>query len=99
MRVSIYGCGKDNEPFREDARMRLANAHSAVLSISADVELGQKLVVFMPSTEEDEKCEVAFIADKSAGKRLVGVIFDRPAWEFLSISTPASGIKRKAMTR
>lgn len=76
--VLVYGCGRDNEPFSEEASMRMMNSSGAVVWIQSPVEPGQKLVVFSTDSEEDRKCRVSYVADESAaGKRMVGVVFTR----------------------
>lgn len=89
--VFVYGRHRDKEPFREETEMLLINVHRAVLSLSTGVEPGQKLVVFSPETEEDQKCRVAFVTEKQAGKSMIGVRFSRPAWEFWSLALTHTG--------
>jgi hypothetical protein len=89
--VFVYGRQKDKEPFREQTEMLLVNVHGALLSLTAGVEPGQKLVVFSPETEEDQKCRVAFVSEAQAGKSMIGIRFSRPAWEFWSLAVPHAG--------
>jgi hypothetical protein len=84
--VLVYGRQKDHEPFREETDMLLVDVHGALLRLSTGVEPGQKLVVISPATEEDQRCRVAFVSEKQAGRSVIGVRFARPAWEFWSLA-------------
>jgi hypothetical protein len=89
--VLVYGCGRDNEPFSEEASIRMMNSSGAVVWIQSPVEPGQKLVVFGSDSEDGRKCRVSYVADESAaGKRMVGVVFTRAETRPLAVR-PATG--------
>jgi hypothetical protein len=98
--VLVYGCGRDNQPFNEEGSMRVVNASGAVVWTAARVEPGQKLLVMSPDSDEDRKCQVAYVAEEFAGQRMVGVIFTRPVpvpCEPASKPAPIHGLPRKAL--
>ena len=92
VQVIVYGYNKDKEPFQEETAMHLMGVSSAMLSLATFVEPGQELMLLSPETEEDQRCRVAFITEQHAGRSILGVRFDRPAWEFRSIAVPPNEV-------
>lgn len=82
LRVLVYGRGQNEEPFHEETSLRMGSAYAGVITLTRSVEVGQKLVLIRPGTEEDQPCRVALVGEQRAGQILVGVRFHRPAWEF-----------------
>ncbi len=86
--VLVYGYQADKELFQEETGARLVGANSAVLSLTATVELGQTLMLLSQASDEEQPCEVATVTREN-GKSIVEVRFSRAAWEFWSMPNPA----------
>ena len=89
--VLVYGRRGDEEPFQEEADVRLLSLHEGVIILATTVEPGQQLALINAGTEEDQRCRVAFVSEGRFGRRLVGVQFRQPAWEFWRIATSPPG--------
>jgi hypothetical protein len=88
--VLVYGYGVDEEPFREEATVRLVSMQSAVLSLAAKVEPGQKLLLLDPTSDEEQRCRVAFVNEQPGGGNIVGIQFRWSVWEFWSTAKSSS---------
>jgi hypothetical protein len=75
--VLVYGRGKDEEPFREETNVRLLNVNAGLVSLTANVEPGQQLILINLATEKDQSCHVAFVAEKCRGRSVIGVRFNQ----------------------
>ncbi len=80
--VHVYGRTPDNSPFRDKTRTLTVDAHGARLSLSADVEPGQSLLLVHSFTQEERECRVVHVGPKRNGRRKVGIEFARPGDNF-----------------
>lgn len=89
--VLVYGHEKNQEPFQEKANVRLVSMHSAELNLTAKVRSGEKLVLLDPASEEEQRCQVVSVSERSSGRTIVRVRFRQPVWEFWSASKFSGG--------
>jgi|SRR5580704_97258 hypothetical protein len=89
--VLVYGHEKNKEPFQEKANVRLESMHSAELNLTAKVRPGEKLVLLDPASEEEQRCQVVSVTERSGGRTIVRVRFRQPVWEFWSASKFSGG--------
>lgn len=89
--VLVYGHEKNKEPFQERASVRLVSMHSAELKLSAEVRRGEKLVLLDPAGEEEQRCQVVSVSERSSGGTIVRVRFRQPVWEFWSAAKFSNG--------
>jgi hypothetical protein len=89
--VLVYGHEKNKESFQERANVRLMSMHSAELDLTAQVQPGQKLVLLEPMSEEEQRCQVVSVSERSRGGTIVRVRFRQPVWEFWSASKFSNG--------
>jgi hypothetical protein len=89
--VLVYGHEKNKEPFQERASVRLVSMHSAELNLTAGVRRGEKLVLLDPASEEEQRCQVVSVSERSSGETIVRVRFRQPVWEFWSAAKFSNG--------
>lgn len=95
--VRVYGVSPNREPFREETHTLLLNAHGAMITLAAEVELGQSIVVLNRATSRQEECRVAYVGPRAVGKARVGFAFQRPAVSFWEILFPPLEAKPLAL--
>jgi hypothetical protein len=86
--VLVYGRRKDEEPFQEEANVRLLNLRGGLITLATSVEPGQHLILINLATEEDQRCRVAFVGEQHLGRNMIGLQFSRLAQEFWQIDDP-----------
>lgn len=89
--VLVYGHEKNKAPFQEQASVRLVSMHRAELNLTAEVRRGEKLVLLDPASEEEQRCQVVSVGERSSGETIVRVRFRRPVWEFWSATKFSGG--------
>jgi hypothetical protein len=89
--VLVYGYGTNKESFQERANVRLLSTNSAELSLTAQVQPGQKLVLLDPMSEEEQRCSVVSVTGRSGGSSIVRLRFRQPVWDFWSASKFSNG--------
>ena len=92
--VLVYGHTKDSEPFWEEPDTRVLNAHGALITLAADVRVGQKLILTNIATREEQECRVVHLGEKYGHKTEVGIEFVRAAPKFWAITFPPNDWRR-----
>ena len=89
-RVTLIVCGQSTErgPFREETVALSINSHGALLALSADVALGQKVVLMNPQTWNETEARVSRLAALHDQWTAVAVEFTQPASQFWPIGYP-----------
>ena len=89
-RVTLMVCGQSTErgPFREETVALSINSHGALLALSADVALGQKVVLMNPQTCNETEARVSRLAALHDQWTAVAVEFTQPATQFWPIGAP-----------
>jgi hypothetical protein len=85
--VLVYGRRKDEEPFQEETNVRLLNLRGGLITLTTSVEPGQQLILMNATTDEDQRCRVAFVGGQHLGRSMVGIQFSPHAREFWHIAT------------
>jgi hypothetical protein len=90
LRVTVMVCGQSTErgPFREETVILSINSHGALLALSADVALGQKVVLMNPQTWNETEARVSRLAALRDQWTAVAVEFTQPATQFWPIGYP-----------
>jgi hypothetical protein len=88
--VPILVRGKDakTQEFSEETRTLVVNAHGALISLSAQVVVNQKLFVSNNATHQTQECRVVYFGNPQAGKAQMGVEFLNPSPSFWQIDFP-----------
>ena len=86
--IEVSGNDKENQPFIEETRTLVVNAHGALISLAAKVVAGQHITVSNRATRHTEQCRVVYLGNPSAGKIQMGVEFEAPSPAFWQIDFP-----------
>jgi hypothetical protein len=81
MRLVVIGNRGDHEEFEEKTYAISANAHGALIGLSADVHVGQTLFLMEPRTRRRLESRVVHVHVPDGGRAQVGVEFVEPAPE------------------
>ena len=89
-RVTLMVCGQSTGkgPFKEETVTISINSHGALLALSANVALGEKLLVMNPQTWDEVEARVSRLATLDSKLTEVAVEFVHPAPEFWPIGAP-----------
>lgn len=89
-RVPLMVCGQSTGkgPFKEETVTLSINSHGALLALSANVALGQKLLLINPQTWEEREARVSRVAELHGQRTQVAVEFAQSAPEFWPIGAP-----------
>ena len=84
LRVTVVVCGQSTErgPFREETVILSLNSHGALLALSADVALGQKVMLMNPQTWNETEARVSRLAALHSQWTAVAVEFSQAATQF-----------------
>lgn len=82
MPVVVHGRSQDETPFVDPTRAVVLNAHGCLITLSAPVRLGQKLVLRNVANREEQHCRVVFLGEKQGGRTEVGLCFKSAAPRF-----------------
>lgn len=88
--VPIHVTGKDrkDQPFEEDTRTLVVNAHGGLISLAAAVAKGQMITISNHATEQSQECRVVYLGSASGGKTQMGIEFVKPSPTFWQIDFP-----------
>lgn len=86
--VLVEGNLKDGQWFCEETKTLVVNAHGALITLGAAVEVGQKLALKNRKSKEGQACRVVHLGTALMEKTQVAVEFAQPAPEFWHIAFP-----------
>jgi hypothetical protein len=85
-RVALMVCGQSGSgPFKEETVTISINSHGALLALSTNVALGQKLLLVNPQTWNEVEARVSRLAALEGKWTEVAVEFAQPAPQFWPI--------------
>ena len=88
MPLLVIARGQGNEHVSENTYTSSVNAHGALIYLSFQVEVGQKLIIKNAETEEEQFVRVVRTNPAPEGRTEVGIEFLRPAPKFWRIAFP-----------
>lgn len=94
--VHVYGRTPNNFPFRDQTCTLTIDAHGARVSLAADVEPGQSVLLVHSLTQEERECRVVHVGPKRNGRRKVGLEFRNPPEDFWHVFQPVVVAKPQA---
>ena len=74
--------------FTEETRTLVVNAHGALISLKANVAVGEIVTILHKASGQFRKCRMIYIGSVQAGKSQVGVEFIQPCPDFWQIDFP-----------
>jgi PilZ domain len=86
--IQVRGKNPQNQDFSEETRTLVVNAHGALISLSAQVVVNQKVFVSNSATHQTQECRVVYFGNMQAGKAQMGVEFLTPSPAFWQIDFP-----------
>ena len=86
--IQVRGKNPQNQDFTEETRTLVVNAHGALISLSAQVVVNQKVFVSNSATHQTQECRVVYFGNMQAGKAQMGVEFLTPSPSFWQIDFP-----------
>jgi hypothetical protein len=86
--IQVRGKNAQNQDFTEDTRTLVVNAHGALISLSAQVVVNQRVFVSNSATHQTQECRVVYFGNMQAGKAQMGVEFLTPSPAFWQIDFP-----------
>jgi hypothetical protein len=89
-RVTLMVCAQStgNGPFKEETVTQSINSHGALLALSANVALGQRLLLINRQTWDEVEARVSRLAVLDGQRTQVAVEFTQPAPDFWPIGAP-----------
>ena len=90
LRVTLMVCGQSTGkgPFKEETVTLSINSHGALLALSANVALGQRLLLINRQTWDEVEARVSRLAALDGQGTQVAVEFTQPAPDFWPIGAP-----------
>ena len=86
MRVTLLVCGRSEKgSFKEETVTLSINSHGALMALSANVAIGQRLLLMNPQTWDEVEARVSRLAALHDQRTEVAVEFAQPAPQFWAI--------------
>jgi hypothetical protein len=86
--IVVTGKTAAGEDFREETRTLVVNAHGALISLHANVQANQSIVISNKTTQKSLECRVVYAGNAQGGKTQMGIEFVEPAPSFWQIDFP-----------
>ena len=86
--IQVRGKNPQNQDFTEETRTLVVNAHGALISLSAQAVVNEKVFVSNSATHQTQECRVVYFGNTQAGKAQMGVEFLTPSPAFWQIDFP-----------
>jgi hypothetical protein len=86
--IQVRGKNAQSQDFTEETRTLVVNGHGALISLSAQVVVNQKVFVSNSATHQTQECRVVYFGNMQAGKAQMGVEFLTPSPAFWQIDFP-----------
>ena len=80
--VVVYGRTPDDQPFRDHTTTLNVDANGARISVTADLEKGQRILVVNSFTQEERECRGVHVWQKQGGRSKIGIEFLKPSGNF-----------------
>ncbi len=80
--VVVYGKTTDGNPFADPTRAVVLSAHGCLITLSASVRLGEKLILRNVASRGEQDCRVVYLGEKHGGRTEVGLRFKSAAPQF-----------------
>jgi hypothetical protein len=80
--VVVYGKTTDGNPFADPTRAVVLSAHGCLITLSASVRLGEKLILRNVVSRGEQDCRVVYLGEKHGGRTEVGLRFKSAAPQF-----------------
>jgi hypothetical protein len=92
--VVVQGKSTDETPFTDPTRAIVLSACGCLVTLSASVRLGEKLILRNVASREEQNCRVVYLGEKQGGRTEVGLCFKTAAPKFWGLEHPPSDWKK-----
>src|SRR5713226_9435659 len=86
--VVVQGELTDESPFVDPTRAVVLSAHGCLVTMSAFVRLGERLILRNVANREEQDCQVVYLGEKQGGRTEVGLRFKTAAPQFWGLEHP-----------
>lgn len=80
--VVVQGKSTDDTPFAVPTRAVVLSAHGCLITLSASVRLGQRLILKNVANREEQDCRVVYLGEHHGGRTEVGLRFKTATPQF-----------------
>jgi PilZ domain-containing protein len=80
--VVVQGKSTDGSAFTDPTRAVVLSAHGCLITLSASVRLGERLILRNVANREEQDCRVVYLGEKHGGRTEVGLRFKAAAPQF-----------------
>jgi hypothetical protein len=92
--VVVQGKATDETPFADPTRAIVLSAHGCLITLSASVRLGERVILRNVASREEQNCRVVYLGEKQGGRTEVGLRFKTAAPQFWGLSHPPPDWKK-----
>ena len=92
--VVVQGKSSNETPFADPTRATVLSAHGCLLTLSAAVVLGNRLLLRNVATREEQDCRVVYLGAQQGGRTEVGLRFKAAAPQFWGLEHPPPDWKK-----
>ncbi len=86
--VVVQGKLTDETAFVDPTRAIVLSAHGCLITLSASVRLGERLILRNIANREEQDCRVVYLGEKQGGRTEVGLCFKTAAPQFWGLKHP-----------
>ena len=92
--VVAQGTLTDETPFVDPTRAIVLSAHGCLITLSASISLGDRLILRNTANREEQDCRVVYLGEKQGGRTEVGLQFKTAAPQFWGLEHPPPDWKK-----
>ena len=92
--VVAQGQSIDKNHFTDPTRAIVLSAHGCLITLSASVRLGERLLLRNVATQQEQDCRVVYVGEQQAGRTEVGLRFKSAAPQFWGLENPPADWKK-----
>ena len=86
--VVVQGKSTDKTPFADPTRAIVLSAYGCLVTLSASVRLGERLILRNVASSEEQDCRVVYLGEKQGGRAEIGLRFKTAAPQFWGLENP-----------
>ncbi len=86
--VVVQGTLTDETPFVDPTRAIELSAHGCLITLSASISLGDRLILRNTANREEQDCRVVYLGEKQGSRTEVGLRIKTAALQFWGLEHP-----------
>ena len=92
--VVVQGKSTGDTPFSDPTRAVVLSAHGCLITLSASVRLGERLILRNVANREEQDCRVVYLGENHGGRIEVGLRFNTATPQFWGLDHPPPDWKK-----